>query len=185
MNKRKWLLALTGVATVIILTFGSVAVYAHGPQGYEFDSEDGFQWSEDSLRGLAGGFCYSGYGLAGNYLTHPVSLARLADTIGITYEELTTELVAGKTIAEIGEIHGVATDALINGILEPYSENIQARVAAGYLTTEEAADIIEQAQVTVTTQLTTPRYTTTTPATGETDGWRYNRGIRWGRGCFR
>jgi uncharacterized protein (DUF433 family) len=67
-----------------------------------------------------------------------------ADTIGISVEALVAELRAGKTIAEIATAHGVDPQAVIDALVAQANERIDAAVAAGELTDEQAAHAKEK-----------------------------------------
>lgn len=66
-------------------------------------------------------------------------LETAAETIGITVDELRAGLDAGQSIAQVAEANGVSTDAVIDALTDEAAERIDAKVAAGDLTAEEAA----------------------------------------------
>jgi hypothetical protein len=62
----------------------------------------------------------------------------VADALGITPEQLRTELEAGKSLADVAAAHGVAEQTLIDAIVNDHKTHLAADVAAGRLTQAEA-----------------------------------------------
>ena len=61
-----------------------------------------------------------------------------AGALGISVDELRTELRAGRSIAQVAESKGIAIDTVIAAIVAERTEKIEAEVTAGDLTREEA-----------------------------------------------
>ena len=62
----------------------------------------------------------------------------IADLLGMTPQEIRTELQAGKSLAQIAEAKGVSRDTLKAKILETQKARLDAAVAAGRMTAEQA-----------------------------------------------
>jgi polyhydroxyalkanoate synthesis regulator phasin len=62
----------------------------------------------------------------------------VADLLGMTPEQIRAELQAGKSLAQIAEAKGVSRDALKAKILETQKARLDAAVAAGRMTAEQA-----------------------------------------------
>ncbi|GAB4439991.1 MAG: hypothetical protein Fur0044_36540 [Anaerolineae bacterium] len=73
-----------------------------------------------------------GWGGPGNSMMQTV-----ADTLGLTPTELVTELRAGKSVAEVAAEKNVEMATLVNAILTPRTEQLNALVAKGQLTQAE------------------------------------------------
>ena len=73
-----------------------------------------------------------------------VQPALLAETLGMTTEELREALADGQTIAELAEAQGVALEDIVDASLAPMVERIQQAVEDGRITQEEADERIEQ-----------------------------------------
>jgi uncharacterized protein (DUF433 family) len=65
-------------------------------------------------------------------------LAIVAEQLGIEQAALVTELQAGKTIAELAEANSVSTDDIVAAIVATHQERLDAAVAEGRLTQEQA-----------------------------------------------
>lgn len=63
-----------------------------------------------------------------------------AEAIGITVEELRDARADGDTVAEIAVANGSSADAVIDALVDDAQERIDAKVADGDLTEEEAAE---------------------------------------------
>jgi polyhydroxyalkanoate synthesis regulator phasin len=68
----------------------------------------------------------------------------IADLLGVTPQELRTEFQAGKSLAQIAEAKGVSRDTLKAKILETHKARIDAAVAAGRMTAEQAQRATER-----------------------------------------
>lgn len=66
----------------------------------------------------------------------------VADTLGMTREELLTELRAEKTVAEIAEEQGVERDTLVDALAEPLEEKVAELVEGDYLDDAQANAIV-------------------------------------------
>lgn len=72
------------------------------------------------------------------------NLDAVAEAIGISADELQAELDNGSTIAEVAEANGVDVDDVIDAMLASAEERIDAKVAEGRITEEEAAEKLER-----------------------------------------
>jgi hypothetical protein len=115
---------LIGLVIVVLglLVAGSAApVLAHG--------------SDDSTT--------SGY--SGVYLDSP-TLIRLAQTLELTPEELSSHLQAGETLAEIAQEQNVPEEQLIEAIVAPYADQLTLRVRYGYINQEQVDVLFTEAK---------------------------------------
>ena len=97
----------------------------------------------------------------------------VASVLGMTADELHTELHAGKSLASIAESKGVAVQKVIDVIVAEVKANVAEEVAAGELTQAEA-----DAKLADVTSKVTEMVNSTRPARGEGD----HRGGRGGHG---
>ncbi len=65
-------------------------------------------------------------------------VAAAAEKLGMTEDELLTELQSGKSIADLAEEKGVDTEVISEAYLQLVKEDLDAQVADGTLTQEEA-----------------------------------------------
>jgi hypothetical protein len=70
---------------------------------------------------------------------------QIADILGMTPQELRTEMQAGKSLAQVAEAKGISRDTLKAKLLEAHKTRIDAAVAAGKLTAEQAQKMTERA----------------------------------------
>jgi hypothetical protein len=68
----------------------------------------------------------------------------LAETLGLTSDELTAEVNSGKTITQIAEEQGVSRSDLVTALETAHQESLTQAVADGYLTQEQADNILAQ-----------------------------------------
>ena len=68
----------------------------------------------------------------------------VADLLGMTPDQLRAELQSGKSLAQIAEAKGVSRDTLKAKILEAQKARLDAAVAAGRITAEQAQQHISQ-----------------------------------------
>jgi hypothetical protein len=85
-----------------------------------------------------------GWGAAGGDYTYSASpmVQTLADTIGISADELVAELQAGKSVLDVAAGRA-SEEALVDALLAYHSEVMDARVASGYLTQAQADQMLE------------------------------------------
>ncbi len=120
-----------GVLVVVVLALGVAgAVFAQDPT----PPTDGVcPYGE-----TCGGYGMGGFGYRGTMPTI------LADTLGMTSEELYAALSDGQTIAEVAEAQGVSLDDLVEALVAPHIERMEQAVADGYMTQEQADWMIEE-----------------------------------------
>lgn len=98
----------------------------------------------DALKGPHGGPGRGG-GLGG-----PLALDTAAEALGLTAEELRTQLEAGKSLADVAEAEGVETSALIDAVVAESTARIKERLAAGDLSAAQAEELTDTLQERVT-----------------------------------
>jgi hypothetical protein len=97
-------------------------------------------------------------GSSGNYdYSASPMVQSLAATIGISAEDLLAELRDGKSVLDVAAGR-VSEDALVNALLAPRKEMMDARVRYGYLTQEQADQMLELMAERVGYQLETPGF---------------------------
>lgn len=77
----------------------------------------------------------------------------LADTLGLSVEDLTEALRSGETLADIATANGVAVDTVIDQLVADAQAKIDAKVADGSITAEEAAEKSAQLEERITTKV--------------------------------
>ena len=73
---------------------------------------------------------------------HGPDLDAAATYLGLTEEQLRSELESGKTLAQVATQHGKTVDGLVAALLEPVKAKLDAAVAAGRLTQAEANSML-------------------------------------------
>lgn len=101
----------------------------YGPCGGGFGMGHGHGW---------------GFGMRGGFGAFGGMLGYAADALGLSAEELAIELQAGKTLAQVAAERGIAREGVVNSLLASQQEALAARVAAGYLTQEQADAMLAQ-----------------------------------------
>jgi hypothetical protein len=81
----------------------------------------------------------------GVYVDSP-TLARLAAVLGLTPEELNTQLQTGKTLAQIAQEKNVLTATLIDAIIALYADQVALQVKYGYVTQERSRGLLDAAR---------------------------------------
>jgi len=153
MRKRTWLVVLVSVVVVMTTILGAATAFAHGPA----TSDAGWRGMGGHCPGMADGWDMGSHHM-GMGLANPVTLERVAGTLGLTYEELADRLAQGETIAQVAQDQGVDSSLVIATILAPQSEILQVRVKYGYLSEEQAQAILEQARYWVEQAIEVPHY---------------------------
>ena len=73
-------------------------------------------------------------------------LEAAAEAIGITEDELRTELDAGQSIADVAEANGVSADVVVDALVDAAEERIEQKLEAGRITEDEAAEKLADAE---------------------------------------
>lgn len=95
----------------------------HGDGGADSQNSDGGETESDDC---------AGHGM------HGALFETAAETIGITTDELRSELEAGKSIAQVAQEHNVSTETLTGALQKEIDEKLADAVADGDLTQAEA-----------------------------------------------
>ncbi|MFC1988777.1 hypothetical protein ACFLVJ_02970 [Chloroflexota bacterium] len=172
MGKRIWIVGIILVAALALI-LGAGPAFAHGNP----TPGDGEAWNGED-------YC-SGYGMMGRGhtgLMGGVILEPVADVLGLTTEELQARLEDGATIAEIAGEEGVDLSMVVDAILAPHTEMIEARVQDGYLTEGEAEAILKQHRLHIEETITEFTYGEYGLHCGEADGKGYGQTRQHGRG---
>ena len=107
--------------------------------------------------GNGSGGMETGYGLAtrGAWGGPDSSLTAVAaEVIGIEQADLVAELTAGATIADVAAEYNVDTQAIIDAYVQPRTDTLDAAVAAGRITQDQADAMLAQMEAQVSDQLT-------------------------------
>jgi hypothetical protein len=80
----------------------------------------------------------------------------LAGEVGISIDELRSQLDAGLTVAEIAAAHGRTADEVVEGLLAAVDTRLDAKVADGTLTQSQADRIAERAAVRIERRIELP-----------------------------
>ena len=81
-------------------------------------------------------------------------VAVVAQVLAVDKAELFPDLVAGQTLAQIAEAHGVSLDTIVDAVLAPRVTWLNQAVAAGRLTQAQADTMLASMRTNVTAQLT-------------------------------
>jgi hypothetical protein len=104
-----------------------------GMMGGNAQNGDGWEWMESMHQWMtaSGGM-------------HTFVWNALAEKLGLSSAELTTEVNSGKTIAQIADEKGVSRADLVAALETAHQESLAQAVADGYLTQEQADNILAQ-----------------------------------------
>ncbi len=75
---------------------------------------------------------------------HPLVWNGLAEALRLTPDELTAELAAGKTLAEVAEARGVTQAQLVSALEQSVKAGLDQAVSDGALTREQADQMLSQ-----------------------------------------
>lgn len=114
----------------LVIALAAVAVLAVGTAAVTF--------AQTPTPGQTGWGCWGG-GANGNYdpADNP-TLAGLAEKLGMSAADLSKELQAGKSVAEVAKAKNVELKTLVEVLQAPQLEMLKWRVEKGYLTQEQA-----------------------------------------------
>jgi len=102
------------------------------------------QMEENALEGLQTGSWFSMGGRGRRGGPGGVQPAILAETLGMSTEELREALADGQTIAELAEAQGMSLQNIVDALMAPMVERTQQAVDDGRITQEQADERIEQ-----------------------------------------
>ena len=151
---------ILGIAFVIILALaalGAGVAFAQTPtptSGYGSGWMMGGNTQNGAGYGMMGGYAQNGDGwewmnAMHQWMTtsggmHTFIWNALAETLGLTSDELYAEVNSGKTIAQIAEERGVSRADLIAALETAHQESLAQAVTDGALTQEQADNILAQ-----------------------------------------
>ena len=92
----------------------------------------------DDARPERGAFHHRGFG-------GPMDLSVVAESIGITEDELRTALQDDQTIADIAAAKGVEVQTVVDAVVAAQKERLDEKVTAGDLTQEQADEMLADA----------------------------------------
>ena len=159
-------LASDGVITTDQAAKIKDAIKAARPAGAPNDGRGGL--------GGFGGFGGFGPGRGGFGGFIGDGLQVVADTIGITSDQLRTELTAGTSIKAVAEAHGKTAQNVIDALTKAAKDRFDKQVAAGTITQAQADDFLAKGTTVITDMVNNAR-----PAFG---GGMGPGGHRGGRG---
>ena len=85
-------------------------------------------------------------GLHGRGFGHPGFIGKLdaaADYLGLTEEQLRTQLEDGKSLAQVAEAEGKSVDGLVDALVNEAKKHVDAAVSAGRLTRAEGDEMLD------------------------------------------
>jgi len=144
MNKTIKILGIVLLAVLAVTAVGAGVAYA---QTSTPTTGFGPGW-------MMGGSGQTGYGhgmmggrggmLGANSDMHTFVWNALAETLGLTSDELTAEVSSGKTIVQIAEEKGISRTDLVAALETAHNDALAQAVADGYLTQEQADSMLAQ-----------------------------------------
>lgn len=81
----------------------------------------------------------------GVYLDSP-TLTRLAGVLGLTQTDLSNQLNAGKTLAQIALEKNVSAATLVDAIIAPYADQLASQLKYGYITQVQSQALLDAAR---------------------------------------
>ncbi len=127
MSKRAKLITAVLVTAGLLVVALAGAAFADGPNGPGVNSED----------------CL-GQGWGHHHGLGTTNAEVVSELTGLTPDEIHAQRQEGKSLVEIAAAQGVNEDALVEAIMAAKKEVVQAKVAAGALTQEQADLMLQQ-----------------------------------------
>ncbi len=160
MNKNWKRVGMTaGVLAMSAMTVFAGAAFAqgNGPSNANGNGASASPvYGQANRNGNGSGGVGTGYGLAtrGAWGGPDSSLTAVAaDVIGIEQADLVAQLTAGATIADVAADNNVALQDIVDAYVQPRTDTLDAAVAAGRITQEQADLMLAQMEAQVTVQL--------------------------------
>lgn len=101
-------------------------------------------WGQGMMRGQRGAYGMGAGIGAGHMWDQGAPLETIASALGMTVEDVTAALQSGSTIAGLAEQQGVSVESIVSDLLAAHQAQLDAAVAAGTITADEAALMQEQ-----------------------------------------
>jgi len=86
-------------------------------------------------------------------LGHHHGLDAAASYLGLTQEQVRTEVESGKTLAQVAEARGKSVDGLVDALVADFEEKLDAAVKAGRLPQAEADEMVKDVRERVTARV--------------------------------
>ncbi len=154
---RKWKIAIPVVAGILAIGTGLGVVAAKSSDNNVAYRPVGtyqtLSTSTDPGNATGLWYCNAVGGMMGYGAGFPVT-QQMATMLGTTTADLTAQLKSGKTLAEIASAHGISQGQLIQTMMTPYESHMNLMVQNGYLTQDQANNMIEQMQARLQTMVT-------------------------------
>jgi hypothetical protein len=135
---KKLIIIVAVIAALTVSAFFGISALAAGNQA-----------AATPLAGTAGNgtpwscpFWGNSTGPTGTYINP--ELQRIAGVLGLTPEELTAQLQAGKTLAQIAETKNITRQSLLEAMMAPAKDQLQLDVKYGYRTQAQADIYLQQ-----------------------------------------
>jgi polyhydroxyalkanoate synthesis regulator phasin len=89
-------------------------------------------------------------GFRGDHGPFGHDLDAAATYVGLTEEQLRTQLASGKTLADIAKAQGKSVDGLVDTLVAEFKQHLDAAVAAGRLTQSQADQVLTDVRQRIT-----------------------------------
>ena len=134
---------LVSLAAAAVMVAAIVPAAMAAPDYQQVPPGPGWGWGCD---GWGNGGWGDGYGTQGNYDYSQIPMWKtLADKLGMNANDLVKELQGGKSVADVAASKDVSEQSLIDALMAPQIDALNARVQNSYLT-QTQADSIQQAE---------------------------------------
>ena len=139
----KKILIFGAVLGVVLLALG-VAGYVYAQSQTPTPANPGYGYGRGMMGGYGRGMMGGGYGMMGgwgqgNYgPMHDYMIPALAEKLGLTAEELQARIDGGETPYQVAQAKGLSDEEIRNLFQAAHAEALDAAVAAGAITQEQA-----------------------------------------------
>ncbi len=138
---------IAGIAAIVVLAIAALGagfVFAQTPTpqwGYGMMGGNG-GYGAGMMNGVDVNAMHQWMYTTGARSVHNIVWGGLAETLGLTQDELNAELASGKTLAQIAEAKGVTQDELAAALETSAKAGLDKAVADGVLTQEQADSML-------------------------------------------
>ena len=158
--------ALVAVALTVGIAASVMAEETPPPSG---------DWSQQMWQWCHGG---GGSAPAGAYM-NPAVATQVAKALGMTTQDLLAERSGGKSVFQIAAAKGVSEQQVLDAALAPYKDTLALRVKYGYITQEQADQLLQQEEQQLRSAFSA---TGTTGTQGSSSGYGMGPGMMGGYG---